>query len=358
MKGIQNANITIQEYADKMVALTESPLPVIFDAKTLGTLGAFTFQDLLPVGQWEAAHSQLDVSAGETVSYCIQFGEKTSYIIWKLAGHQANREIIAEIPVEFPAYMHSFALTEHYVILVAFPFIVNPLNLMEQKKPFIFNYKWTPKNGTIYYIVDRSTGEVSTIKGDPFFAFHHINAFDKDGNIFIDIVTYPNADIIDVAAGRITDENKIKESEKTKIERFTISMAGKSLSRETLFDQTTEMPRVPADRTAHEYRYSYLIDVAFPTSIKDQRSLYKVDAETKTAKSWSEQGCSPGEPIFVPRPNSQAEDDGAVLSLVLDFANHRSFLLILDAKDLSEFARVEAPHAIPLGLHGLWKAVF
>jgi carotenoid cleavage dioxygenase-like enzyme len=56
---------------------------------------------------------------------------------------------------------------------------------MEKKKPFIYNYKWMPHNGTNFYVVNRSTGEVSKIKGDPFFAFHHVNAFDKDGEIFI-----------------------------------------------------------------------------------------------------------------------------------------------------------------------------
>lgn len=356
MQDIQNADVTIQEYADKMVALTEVPLPVIFDAKTLDTLGSFQFQDQLPHGQWESAHSLRDLSVGETINYCIQFGEKSFYIIWKMADHQSTREIIAKIPVERPAYMHSFALTEHYVVLVEFPFIVNPLNLMLKKKPFIFNYKWTPKNGTTFYIVSRSTGEVSKIKGDPFFAFHHVNAFDKDGKIFIDIVTHPNADIIDVITERITDKNKIKESEKTTLERFTISMANQTLSREVLFNQSTEMPRVPADRTAHEYRYSYLTDATFPTSVKDRPPLYKVDAVMKTGKNWSEEGCFPSEPIFVPHPNSQAEDDGVVLSLVLDFANHRSFLLILDAKDMSELARAETPHAIPVGLHGLWNS--
>lgn len=355
MQDIQNADVTIQEYADKMVALTEVPLPVIFDAKTMETLGTFEFQDRLPLGQWESAHSQHDLSSGETINYCIQFGEKSSYVIWKMADHQSAREIIAEIPVELPAYMHSFALTEHYVVLVEFPFVVNPLDLMLKKKPFIFNYKWMPKKGTTFYVVSRSTGEVTTIKGDPFFAFHHVNAFDKDGKIFIDIVTHPNTDIINFITERITEKNKIKESEKTKLERFTISMPERVLSRETIFDQPTEMPRVPADRTAHEYRYSYLIDASFPTSINDQRPLYKVDAVMKTGKNWSEEGCYPGEPIFVPNPNARAEDDGVVLSLVLDFANHRSFLLILDAKDLSELARAETPHAIPVGLHGLWN---
>ena len=41
-----------------------------------------------------------------------------------------------------------------------------------------------------------------------------------------------------------------------------------------------------------------------------------------------------------------------LLSVVLDAAAERSFLLVLDARDLTELARAEAPHHIPFGFHG------
>ena len=47
-----------------------------------------------------------------------------------------------------------------------------------------------------------------------------------------------------------------------------------------------------------------------------------------------------------------AEDDGVVLSVVLDAAAERSFLLVLDARSFEELARAEAPHRIPFGFHG------
>lgn len=357
MQGIQNASVTIQEYADQMVALTEVPLPVIFDPQTLETLGAFSFADSLPQGQWESAHSLRDPIAGETVNYCIEFGRKSSYLIWKMKDHESRRELIAKIPVERPAYMHSFALTEHYVVLAEFPFVVNPLDLLQRKKPFIFNYKWEPQKGTAFYIIERASGKVTAIHGEPFFAFHHVNAFDREGKIFLDIVTYRNTDIIDVLTERSTDPVCIEESERTRLERFTLSFSDQTVSRETIFDPNTEMPRVPAARVGRAYRYAYLIDASYPTSAQDQLPFYKVDTQTKTAIRWSEPGCTPGEPIFVPQPNAKTEDAGVVLSLVLDFANRRSFLLILDAKDFSELAKAEAPHAIPLGLHGHWKSI-
>ena len=41
-----------------------------------------------------------------------------------------------------------------------------------------------------------------------------------------------------------------------------------------------------------------------------------------------------------------------VLSVVLDSATERSFLLMLDAASFEEVARADAPHHIPFGFHG------
>jgi carotenoid cleavage dioxygenase-like enzyme len=41
-----------------------------------------------------------------------------------------------------------------------------------------------------------------------------------------------------------------------------------------------------------------------------------------------------------------------LLAIVLDAAAGSSFLLILDASDLSELARARVPHHIPFGFHG------
>ena len=69
-------------------------------------------------------------------------------------------------------------------------------------------------------------------------------------------------------------------------------------------------------------------------------------------KIWHEQNCYPGVPVFVPRPGGTAEDDGVLLSVVLDVRKQRSFLLVLDAASLEERARAAVPHHIPFGFHG------
>eukprot|EP00961_Rhodomonas_salina_P172534 2326706-Rhodomonas_salina.1 len=61
-----------------------------------------------------------------------------------------------------------------------------------------------------------------------------------------------------------------------------------------------------------------------------------------------------GEPIFVPNPQAASEDDGVLLSVVLDGSTDKSFLLGLDAATMQEVFRAQLPHHCPAGFHGEW----
>lgn len=62
-----------------------------------------------------------------------------------------------------------------------------------------------------------------------------------------------------------------------------------------------------------------------------------------------------GEPVFVPRPGGSAEDDGVLLSLLTTAAGD-SAMLCLDARDLTELARVQLPIRVPYRFHGTFVA--
>jgi carotenoid cleavage dioxygenase-like enzyme len=55
---------------------------------------------------------------------------------------------------------------------------------------------------------------------------------------------------------------------------------------------------------------------------------------------------------FVNTPEAAGEQDGVILSVVLDNRTSRSFLLVLDALTFQELARAVAPHHIPFGFRG------
>lgn len=67
----------------------------------------------------------------------------------------------------------------------------------------------------------------------------------------------------------------------------------------------------------------------------------------------------PGECLFVPRPGAIDEDDGVLLSVVLSADQSLPhFVLILDAKSLTEIARanlLKGKGQIPPTIHGVYS---
>ena len=117
-----------------------------------------------------------------------------------------------------------------------------------------------------------------------------------------------------------------------------------------MLDVDLELPRINYGR-CNERPYRYVWGVGVGDSGWLER-IVRGDLEQRTTRTWSEDGCYPGEPVFVARPGAEREDDGLLLSVVLDSRVDGSFLLLLDAADMSEIARAEAPHHIPFSFHG------
>jgi len=81
--------------------------------------------------------------------------------------------------------------------------------------------------------------------------------------------------------------------------------------------------------------------------------LIKQDMQSGNYTTWTMPNQYPGEPIFVPDPDGLAEDDGVVMTNVLDTAKNETYLLILDAKTMTRVAHAgPTPHHIPHGYHG------
>lgn len=356
---LQNANVNVVEIAHQYSALTETPLPVRFNLETADTLGALEFQDNLPKSNvFESAHPQFDRRTQEKYNYMVDFGFRTQYIIYRYNTEFPCREVVARVPVYRPAYMHSFAMTEHYFILVEFPFIVNPIDLLLMRKPFICNYYWKPSIGTQFIVIDRKTGTVvNKIKDcDPFFAFHHVNAYEENDQIVLDIVTYPNADIISNISEHGYLSNKVGGKKEvlnnTQLMRYRLSPCQGTLDSTMLFTGPFELPRINENYSAYPYHYVYGSDLRDVERATDLRPIFKINTRTLEKVLWQEPGVLPGEPVFIPRPGATEEDDGVVVNVVLDDRNHKAFFLILDARTFKELGRAYAPFAIPVGLHG------
>ncbi|MGH6749932.1 MAG: carotenoid oxygenase family protein [Methyloceanibacter sp.] len=353
-KLTDNACVNVSAYASDTVALTETTMPMRFQPETLKTLGVFGYESALS-GQVSTAHLHYDFARKRHYNYMVEFGLNSRYRLFSVAddGGQAQ---VAEIAVDRPAYMHSFAMTERYLVLVEFPLTVSALELKFSGKPFIQNYRWQPERGLKFHVVEKESGrEVATATGEAVFAFHHVNAFEQGDGLVIDMIAYPNAAIIDqLYLARLRAGAPLTAT--GKLTRFELKLGGGgAVTRRELAPIAMELPRINYEVCAGKpYRYVWGTGIQLSGDFLD--SIVKIDAETGDVARWYAQGLYPGEPVFVPTPNATAEDDGVLLSVVLDIDNDVSFLLVLDATTLDELARAEAPHAIPFHFHGNYFA--
>lgn len=348
-KLTDNSCVNFAEYGGAVTALTETRLPVRFDAETLATLGVCEYDRDIK-GLVSTAHPHFDQARARYFNYVLDFGRISSYRVFTIDQKTGRQSVVATIPVERPAYMHSFGMTEHYLVLVEFPLVVNPLRLLFSGQPFIRNYQWQPQRGVRFLVMEKESGRlVRRACAEAFFAFHHVNAFQKGDDLFVDIVAHHDSTIIDqFYLDRLRSAQPITAT--GKLTRFRIG-TGEKVDSELLSEVAIELPRYDYPRRAGQpYHYVYGVGNEVPENFID--NLVKLDLETGTALSWYEEGCYPGEPVFVAAKERSNEDEGVIISVVLDTHKATSFLLILNASNFRELARADVPHHIPFGFHG------
>ena len=360
-----NTNIVVERLGDSYVALTESPRWVAFDPDSLDLMGHVEYDGDAPSGQLSCAHLKRDPTTGTLVNVDTEFGRTSQYHVYTVP-EPGTREHVGSVPTDEPAYMHSFALTPRYVVLTEFPLRLDPLRFLKpgRQAPFIEQFEWEPDRGTRITVLDRTSGTVvAEPTTDPVFGFHHVNAFERVGGteIVFDLETVPDATTIDSLY-----LDSLRDGEMGaiagRLERFTVDLGGSTghgrydagdatVTREMLHDSGTALPTVSPARWCREHRYVYAMDMPQPVT-EWARGVVKYDTETGDVTEADAGGDYFGEPIFVPDPEGDAEDDGVVVTVALDAAADRSRLVVFDGGDLSERARVTLPHALPFAFHG------
>jgi len=164
---------------------------------------------------------------------------------------------------------------------------------------------------------------------------------------------FPNSDIIDL----LTVENLIanKADLQGGITRFTLEDVKsltlekqKDVKSEILRVGTFELPRINPRWHFKKHNFAYGLGNIFQAN----SSIIKIDVTTKESKEWTQEDCYPAESLFIPNPEGKEEDDGILMSIVLDTKAQKTFLLILDAKTMTEIGRAVVPQVVPFGFHG------
>jgi carotenoid cleavage dioxygenase len=189
---------------------------------------------------------------------------------------------------------------------------------------------------------------------EPCYVFHPVNAYEQGDKIIIHVCRQQQA--------MVGGFSNLYGGEATtgKIWRWTIDLSKGTVREEQIDDAASDFPRVNDSLVGLKARYGYtssLNERAASLTLGQYLYKYDLDSGRKQVRDFGPANHL-GEPIFVPRPGSGAEDDGWIMALKHDEAIDQSALVILNAQDFDgeAVATITMPRRIPYGAHGNWMS--
>ncbi|KAI9245541.1 putative carotene-dioxygenase [Phascolomyces articulosus] len=351
-------------------------------------------------GPLSAAHHQYDPTTKETINFTTSLGRTPTMTVFSLDKTGKNPQVLGQITERklpdgttqpfTPTYIHAFWATKNYVIVPESPlhYGKNGLDITLQGN-LAAALQWDNKRPAFLHVVSRDpkVGHVVSLPVDPFFTFHTGNAWDsvdEHGNTVIemDCCAFPNGNFLyqihrlgllnrndkeDIASDQIKPftmngmqyapgHMKFGDLNRYKVTWNSEQKTGEASVRKIA--ENIEFPRFHPNNTYRSYKYLWGCQVQNASAEDSERfSLVKVDLETGKTLTLDKKSHMYTEPVFVPRPGAEKEDDGALLVFtnVLDPKNpekDRCVLSVVDAQTMQEVARSDIGEFPATTFHG------
>jgi carotenoid cleavage dioxygenase-like enzyme len=332
--GIGGRTFALVEAGNRPVELTDE----------LETVGPCTFDGTLD-GAY-SAHPHRDPATGDL--HAVTYHWAWDHIRHVVVGPDARVRRSVQIPVDGGPMVHDCAITESYVALLDLPVT---FTLEAAAEGATLPYRWNPDHPARVGLLplDGSPGDVVWCEAPACYVFHTLNAFDTrtpaGDRVVMDVVRHPR-----MFATRVNGPDEGA----TTLERWTLDPVAGTIRTETLDDRSQEFPRLDERRTGRPYRHGYA--AAFGPGVEHGDAIRHDLAAGTTEVHDHGPGRVTLEPVFVPRAEGAAEDDGWVMSYVYDATTDRSDVVILDARDFTgdPVATIHLPVRVPFGFHGSW----
>jgi len=362
-RGTANTNIVY--HAGQLLALKEDSPPVAMDPRTLETRGAWSFGGELE-GQTFTAHPKVDVTTSEMFA----FGYAARGLMTRdIAIYRIDERGVlnATTWIEAPYYgmVHDFGLTEDYIVFPIVP-IIGSWERLERGLP---HFGWDGSRPMYIGVLSRTleADSLRWFQAPARFATHVMNAFNDGTQVYLDM---PVADgnmfpFFPDVGGAAFDPKRAA----ARVSRLRVDMNSPAggIACEVLNEAVGEFPRIDDRYASKPYRHGFLCaqDSSRPVNANDPRSatglmmntLIAMDHQQGRSSSW---WCGPGascqEPVFAARVADSAEGEGYLLAILNLLNEHRSALVVLDARHIDQgpLATVHIPLRLRPGLHGSW----
>lgn len=308
-------------------------------------------EDLSTIGEWTAGmdkalnagpHTRLDPETGDL--YLINYDLTPPYLVYHRVDSSGVLQESRIIEKPYATMMHDFVMTKNYLVIFDCPILFNEQAMLSGGNILSWRSDLPVRIG----LINRKDNNVKPIwlEVPAFFVFHFANAYEENNTIIVDFARHQK---LQIATGETKDKPPV-------MHRMIINLDNFTTADFPLGSMMAEFPVFNLNYNTKPYRYIY---AASDLVLDYFNALIKFDLKTNSQEihQFAPQ-YEIGEPVYVPKPNAQSEDDGYIMLYGYDKSRNTSDLIILDAQKITQapIAKINLPQRVPNGLHGSWFA--
>lgn len=356
------SNTSVIYHGGKLLTLWEGGQPHELNPHTLETLGRYDFGGMLRGGAGGlrerivdpelsfSAHPLVDPDTGDLYNFGFSMSAAPTLLCYHVnkAGVPSP---VQRVPLSRPGYMHAFALSKRYRIFMvpALSFHMGPMVL--GTKTLLDSLSLDDKYPTEVLLVPRDGTAPVRFEIPSTFVLHFANAYEEGSRVIVDGL--PMTSLAPPEAFVALMRGDRTQFPFPKLVRYTFDLERHTVTEEVLSDHAIELPKIHPGLVTKPYRYSYCLTVAPNAQGELADGVVKIDTAARhTLRRMLPEHSYVGEPLFVPRPEAQTEDDGYVLAFGYRPQDQRTALVVLDAQRLEPLCEAVLPHQIPPPFHG------
>lgn len=297
-----------------------------------------------------SAHPKVDLETGELLFF--NYSKYAPYMHYGVVSPQGKLVHHVPIPLPGPRLPHDMAFTKNWSILNDFPLfwdeelLKRDIHVVRQH-PLPSRFALIPRHGT--------PDQIRWFEAAPTYVLHFLNAWEEGDEVIMDgyFQHNPMPAPLDNADGyghlmAYVDEHSFQP----KLHRWRFNLKTGETHEKTMDDRILEFGTYNQRMSGKPYRYAY------STTTKPGWFLFTgfVKHDLETGESWSLQlpeGVYASEAPFCPRVGATSEDDGYLVSFLINEAAGTSECILVDAKNIEAgpVVRLALPHKISSGTH-------
>ena len=162
-----NPNAGVLPLGDgRVLCLTESTKSsVLVDPETLATVGKLRYADGLGGMMMMLQSGHPIVTESELLTVLPDLA-RPGHLVVRMAAGSDKREVIGRVDCRggpTPGWMHSFAVTENYVVVPEMPLRYSASSLLKCEPAPYYAFEWLPASGSYMHVMCRSTGKTVSL---------------------------------------------------------------------------------------------------------------------------------------------------------------------------------------------------